>query len=65
MTATHMIKAPDAPEYITIKQAADALASRTWPVADLIEEGELRAVRFGALTLVSAYDVEQLGGVIA
>lgn len=66
MTITeHVIKAPDAPEYITIKQAADALASRPWPVAQLVEEGELRAVHFGALTLVSRYDVEQLGGVIA
>ena len=57
--------APDAPEYVTIKQAADALASRPWPVAELVEAGELRAVHFGALTLVSRYDVEQLGGVIA
>jgi excisionase family DNA binding protein len=57
--------APDAPTYITITQAADALASRPWSVAELIEAGELRAVRFGARTLVSAYDVEQLGGVIA
>lgn len=56
--------APDAPEYVTIKRAADALASSPWPVAELIEAGELRAVGFGPLTLVSAHDVEQLGGVI-
>ena len=64
MSNTHMIAA-DAPTYITVKEAADALASRPWPVAELIEDGELRAVRFGALTLVSRYDVEQLGGVLA
>lgn len=56
--------APDAPEYVTLKQAADALALRPWPVVELVEAGELRPVRFGALLLVSAYDVEQLGGVI-
>jgi hypothetical protein len=64
MSGTHMI-APDAPTYITIAQAADALASRPWPVAELVGAGELRAVHFGALTLVSQYDVEQLGGVFA
>lgn len=64
-TTTHMITAPDAPTYITIKQAADALASRPWLVVELIEEGVLRAARFGNLTLVSQYGVEQLGGVIA
>ena len=56
--------APAAPTYITIAQAADALASRPWPVAQLVEDGELRAVHFGKLTLVSQYDVEQLGGVL-
>lgn len=62
MTATHMIEAPDAPEYITVKQAAELLGSRSWPVVQFVGAGKLRAVRFGALTLVSAYDVEQLGG---
>ena len=60
-TEAHVI-APDAPEYVSIKEAADALASRPWPVAALIGDGELRAVRFGTLVLVSRYDVEQLGG---
>lgn len=67
MTATASasgIAPDDAPTYITIKDAADALASRSWPVVELIKAGELRAVRFGPLTLVSAYDVEQLGGVL-
>lgn len=57
--------APEAPAYITINDAAGVLACKPWPVRQLVEDGELRAVRFGALVLVSAYDVEQLGGVIA
>jgi excisionase family DNA binding protein len=57
--------APEAPAYMTINEAADALAMKPWPVVELIERGELRCVRFGQLALVSAYDVEQLGGVIA
>ena len=64
-TTEYMIKAPDAPEYVTVKQAADALAKRPWSVVELIEDGDLRAARFGALTLVSRYDVEQLGGELA
>jgi excisionase family DNA binding protein len=64
MTTT-LISAPDAPAYITISDAADALALKPWPVVELIEQGELRCVRFGKLALVSSYDVEQLGGVVA
>ena len=39
MTTTHMIAA-DAPEYITIKQAADALAAAEWLEAQVIPEVE-------------------------
>ncbi len=62
MTITERLIAPDADEYITIKEAADALAMKPWPVVLLTQAGELRAVRYDALVLVSRYDVEQLGG---
>ncbi len=65
ITTTARTLAPETPAYITVTEAAGALATRPWPVAELIEAGELRAVRYGSLLLVSRYDVEQLGGVIA
>lgn len=64
-SSTPRLVAPDAPVYITAAQAADALATRPWSVVELIESGDLRAVRYGALVLVSAYDIEQLGGEVA
>ncbi len=57
--------APEADVYITIKEAADALGERAWAIVKLLgagKPGNVRAVRFGALLLVSWYDVEQLGG---
>lgn len=64
-SSTPQLVAPEAPVYITAAQAAEALATRPWSVAELIESGGLRAVRYGALVLVSTYDVEQLGGEVA
>lgn len=47
-----LLAALTVPEYIPLKQAADALGSRRPDVLGLIADGELRAVRFGHLLLV-------------
>lgn len=54
----------DAPEYVTIKDAAAAMDRTPWDVYRLAAAGELQTVRFGQRLLVRAYDVEQLGGVL-
>jgi excisionase family DNA binding protein len=53
---------PDAPapEYITIREAAELIGSKPWPISKLADDGKVRAVRYGRLLLVSADDVESL-----
>jgi excisionase family DNA binding protein len=63
-TTTTPLIAPDAPEYVTIKEAADALGLKPWPVAQLVESGDLPAVRFGKALLVPRENIERLGGVL-
>ncbi len=62
MTITEPLITPAAGGYVTIHVAADALAMKPWPVPQLGKAGELRAVRYGLLTLVSQDDVGQIGG---
>ena len=57
--------APDAPEYLTIKDAALRVGVTPWTIFKLIEVGQIETVRYGRLVLVSSHDVVRLGGVIA
>ena len=54
----------DMPEYVTVHIARQALKLTPWQVVELVERGEIQAIRHGALLLCRRYDVEQLGGVL-
>lgn len=64
MSATTFSTEVEAPEYVSIKEASEAMGRSMWDVLRLAEYGELQTVRYGRLLLVRAYDVEQLGGVL-
>ncbi len=52
------------PEFITIARAAEALDTTPWKVVELVERGEIQAIRHDRRVLCRVYDVEQLGGVL-
>lgn len=55
---------PALPRYITLREAAEALDSKPWPIHERICSGELSAIEYNGAWLVSAQDVERLDGVV-
>lgn len=55
---------PDLPRYVTIREAAEALDSKPWPILKRVYTGELHAIQYGKAFLVSVADVERLDGVV-
>ncbi len=49
----------EAPEYVTIAQAAESIASKPWPLIEAAKSGLVQSVRYGEVLLVSADAVER------